>query len=404
MNWLLFREESRSGQFEIRKGVEGQVQILTGDPFVVAMIESTNPIQEFWFRIPCYKDSKVIGICNFDVSEMGTSKYVCKTIPISGSPDCGTITASICWVTPTHMPLLDQTTIDYPAAFVIGHRGSGSNRIRHEFLENSMKSFEAATENNANFIEFDVQMTKDVVPVVFHDLAGILAKDPIPEVEPPHEITNDGYSRYAIKQLTEAEFRRTGLMTEYDTERSTLVDLLISLPLSVGFDVELKYPSLTKFNQSIPYFDINQFVDEILEVIVKHAKTRQIFFSSFDPFVCAMLRLKQKKWPVMQLFNRKKRWCELDTSMSWRMNSIAVLHRNIGVQGFIIDSDNLMQEPDLIPSLTGQGFIVCSYGTLNNRREGIEGQLSLGVRGICTDDVPLAHAVIDEHLKRTVVS
>jgi glycerophosphoryl diester phosphodiesterase len=176
----------------------------------------------------------------------------------------------------------------------------------------------------------------------------------------------------------------------------------VSLPVSVGFDVELKYPSIEKLNRIVPYTDMNPFVDGVLDVMSKHAGNRHVFFSSFDPFVCAMLRLKQNRWPVMQLFNLKKRWVEIQ-AMTSRIMSLAALHRVIGVEGFVIDSVHLMMAKDVITSLKDQGFMICTYGNLNNTRDGIEEQLALGVRGICTDQIGMCRTTVQDYLNKLFV-
>ena len=54
----------------------------------------------------------------------------------------------------------------------IGHRGSGMTtnpNQKHIFVENTLLSFFAAKKSGSDFIEFDVQLTKDLVPVIAHD-------------------------------------------------------------------------------------------------------------------------------------------------------------------------------------------------------------------------------------------
>ena len=53
-----------------------------------------------------------------------------------------------------------------------GHRGSGKNMIgkkRLQIGENTVQSFMTAVQHGASFLEFDVQLTKDLVPVIYHD-------------------------------------------------------------------------------------------------------------------------------------------------------------------------------------------------------------------------------------------
>ena len=55
---------------------------------------------------------------------------------------------------------------------VVGHRGSGANTALHDHLqigENTMQSFLSAVASGASCVEFDVQLTKDLAPVIFHD-------------------------------------------------------------------------------------------------------------------------------------------------------------------------------------------------------------------------------------------
>ncbi|KAK8126505.1 uncharacterized protein PG998_002264 [Apiospora kogelbergensis] len=59
-------------------------------------------------------------------------------------------------------------------AQVIGHRGLGLNENelrRLQIGEHTLLSLESALDNGADFIEFDVQVTRDQVPVIYHDWA-----------------------------------------------------------------------------------------------------------------------------------------------------------------------------------------------------------------------------------------
>lgn len=79
------------------------------------------------------------------------------------------------WFFLTKIPfvvLIVLTLVNVPAIEATGygsimgaHRGDSI-----EFIENTTEAFEAAVEKDIyEFIEFDVQYTKDDVPVVFHD-------------------------------------------------------------------------------------------------------------------------------------------------------------------------------------------------------------------------------------------
>ena len=71
-----------------------------------------------------------------------------------------------------------RTDTASPMLVVVGHRGCGKNRMlprggvpdgRSSIRENTIVSFNLAARNGAQFVEFDVQVTKDGVPIIFHD-------------------------------------------------------------------------------------------------------------------------------------------------------------------------------------------------------------------------------------------
>lgn len=57
----------------------------------------------------------------------------------------------------------------------VGHRGSGSSfkldepKNCAEVRENTIASMKTAIEHGADFVEFDVQLSKDLVPIIYHD-------------------------------------------------------------------------------------------------------------------------------------------------------------------------------------------------------------------------------------------
>ncbi|AMD19633.1 HCL518Cp [Eremothecium sinecaudum] len=71
---------------------------------------------------------------------------------------------------------------------VIGHRGLGKNMNSEKSLqlgENTVESFIAAASLGASYVEFDVQLTKDDIPVVYHDF--LVAESGVDI--PMHELT-----------------------------------------------------------------------------------------------------------------------------------------------------------------------------------------------------------------------
>ena len=395
MHHLIISEESRTGDFEIRKGVYGKLEIVSSSPLVAGIVESETPSDDFSFTLPCYKDGKQAGSCHFNIDKMDASKFMLTTLNFEGSVHNASITFAICWVTPYHKKLGEPDVIEFPKAWAIGHRGSGSNRVVKKYMENSMKGFAAAADAGADFVEFDIQLTKDGTPVIYHDLAGVLREDPIPGMDAPQQVMPDGRNRYTIQQFTEEQFRKSGLLTEYNTERPTFEDLLTKLPSSLGFDVEMKYPSPLKKNVTIPFADMNEYVDTVLDVMDKHGHGRKMFFSSFNPFICMMLKLKQKKWPVMQLFEMKKSYGSVE-GLTQRILTVAQVHTHLGTEGFVLHAEDFVNLPDVVKSLLDKNFVLNTFGDMNNTKDGIVRQLNMGIRGICTDNMKLCRQVLDE--------
>ncbi|MBL0331322.1 MAG: hypothetical protein IPP65_00480 [Chlorobi bacterium] len=53
--------------------------------------------------------------------------------------------------------------------YIVGHRGGGRNSDLHPFSENSIQMINFASALGANGVEIDIRLTKDKVPVLYHD-------------------------------------------------------------------------------------------------------------------------------------------------------------------------------------------------------------------------------------------
>ncbi|CCE64664.1 hypothetical protein TPHA_0I01580 [Tetrapisispora phaffii CBS 4417] len=108
------------------------------------------------------------------------SLYEKETIPILAKNSLellGHIIFEYMTVNPFHHPnMLFRKTERYWKSListrVIGHRGLGKNVNTNKTLqlgENTVESFIAASSLGASYVEFDVQLTKDNIPVIYHD-------------------------------------------------------------------------------------------------------------------------------------------------------------------------------------------------------------------------------------------
>ncbi|XP_011186431.2 glycerophosphocholine phosphodiesterase GPCPD1 [Zeugodacus cucurbitae] len=195
----------------------------------------------------------------------------------------------------------------------IGRRGIGASyNAEAPFVENTIASFLYAHQFKADMVELDVQLTRDYVPVVWHDFGFKTA----PKGRIVEGVEDLDY--VLIKDLTYKQLKSSrvfaiedGEIYEYTnynvrnvsvTERIfvTLREVFEIVPTPLGLDIEIKWPQslISGALESVQTLGKNRFVDIILKTTVKYGCGRPLFFSSFDADICTMLRLKQNVFPV----------------------------------------------------------------------------------------------------------
>uniref|UniRef100_A0AAF5Q5Q9 GP-PDE domain-containing protein n=1 Tax=Wuchereria bancrofti TaxID=6293 RepID=A0AAF5Q5Q9_WUCBA len=209
----------------------------------------------------------------------------------------------------------------------VGHRGMGNSYTKmNAGRENTIHSLNTAAKRGADYVEFDVQLSKDKIAVIFHDFHVLVtvAKRRTPRLESqPPEAAND-YHEIAVKDLrlkqlqllrlehykaqTQTKQNYTKVSAEADEQDErlpfpALVDALRQVDSSVGFNIEIKYPMMQKngLHECENYFERNDYIDIILNDVLESAGDRRIVFSSFDPDCCALLAAKQHLYPVLFL-------------------------------------------------------------------------------------------------------
>ncbi|XP_013098510.2 glycerophosphocholine phosphodiesterase GPCPD1 [Stomoxys calcitrans] len=229
---------------------------------------------------------------------------------------------------------LANSTVDFRTSFTeywrgnwthleAGHRGLGKSLKETTnaapIMENTVATMIATGEMGADIVEFDVQLTKDLVPIIFHDFYVYVC------IESKTPTSKDDLIQVLIKDVTYEQLRDLttyqlvgSKIVEYASHNSvedenhrlfpTFEDFLTKVNKSVGFDIEIKWPQLKKNGEweSVQTIDKNVFVDSILQVMMKHGCGRLSFFTSFDADICSMLRYKQNMYPVMFLSSSKE--------------------------------------------------------------------------------------------------
>lgn len=199
----------------------------------------------------------------------------------------------------------------------VGHRGTGTSfkvTSGGSIRENTIASLKRAGESGAHFVEFDVQLSKDLHPVIYHDYrvyvslkkkATIDANDML-EL-PMRELTLEQLKNLKVYHVVEGRTREPKFFDEDLADHQPFPELSEALTVideKIGFNIEIKWAQLLedgRYEDDLASIDKNLYVDRILEVVLDKGGSRRIVFSCFDADVCVMLRNKQNIYPVMFL-------------------------------------------------------------------------------------------------------
>ncbi|KAF2652849.1 glycerophosphocholine phosphodiesteras-like protein Gde1 [Lophiostoma macrostomum CBS 122681] len=332
------------------------------------------------------------------------------------------------------------------STMVIGHRGLGKNtgsRTSLQLGENTLQSFIAAANLGAAYVEFDVQLTKDHVPVIYHDFlvseTGIDA--------PVHLLTleqflhvSEGQTPRESRPTSPVETRKSDngngtkqaqrRMRSYSvdiskqknihthhsmelTERmkhtrdfkikgykgnsrgnfiqapfTTLEEMFKKLPESTGFNIEMKYPMLheSEEHEMDQYaVELNSFVDTVLKTVYDLAGDRNVIFSSFNPDICLMLSFKQPSIPILFLTDAGTSPVG-DVRAASLQEAIRFASR-WNLLGVVSAADPLVKCPRLVRVVKESGLVCVSYGTLNNDPQNVQLQSDAGIDAVIVDSV-----------------
>ncbi|XP_041369767.1 glycerophosphocholine phosphodiesterase GPCPD1-like [Gigantopelta aegis] len=284
----------------------------------------------------------------------------------------------------------------------IGHRGMGVSQKHIELVhENTLASFSAAAIHGADMVEFDVMLTKDHEPLVFHDYTVHLSyKKGFDEEAQLFEIP--------IKDLTLAQLHsmklsqpccvagsQIDLSKENDEQKKpfpTLKQVLLEADKRLAFFMEVKHP-LTVESGKVEldqYFDHNLHIDKILEVVFNYAGSRKIVFASFDADACIILQQKQNRYPVMFLTcGQTVRW-EPYKDFRCRNFPVAISFAlSEGLMGVGLNLEIVLQDKDMsvMKKAHETGLVTFVWGEEANNKEMIKQLRRHGADGIIYDRI-----------------
>ena len=332
--------------------------------------------------------------------------------------DIGTVNFNFLIITPFSHPDLGvgakQTYWkELSSTMVIGHRGLGKNLTTNKSLqlgENTIQSFIAAANLGANYVEFDVQLTKDHVPVIYHDFlvseTGIDAPVHALTLEQflhvssvtPHSSRSPSPTRISQLKLLRGSDRPRSLsqgdvlpsldMAEkmkhtkdfkakgykantrgnfIQAPFTTLEEMFRKLPEDVGFNIEFKYPMYHETEEQdmgSVVVELNSFVDSVLKVVYDLGKKRNIIFSSFHPDICLLLSFKQPNIPILFLTDAGKLPVG-DVRATSLQEAIRFANR-WNLLGLVCEAEVLCNSPRLVRVVKDSGLVCVSYGLSNN--------------------------------------
>ncbi len=163
---------------------------------------------------------------------------------------------------------------------IIGHRGAPC-----EAPENTLVSFRKASERGAKWVELDVQLSSDGIPIVIHD-------NTLDRTTDGSGLVGD-HSLKALKNLDAGSWFSSSFI---DTKIPTLEEALdLCLVLDLGLNIEIK-----------PLFsEDTETAQKVLELVETraHSLRKRLIFSSFEIASLETLRNTDSSWPRGYLIN-----------------------------------------------------------------------------------------------------
>ncbi|KAK6506423.1 Glycerophosphocholine phosphodiesterase [Arthrobotrys conoides] len=319
---------------------------------------------------------------------------------------------------------------------IIGHRGLGKNIVERKSLqlgENTLQSFISAANLGAKYVEFDVQLTKDHVPVLYHDF---LVSETGIDV-PVHSLTLEQFLHLSEQQMGSSRpvspalsdkpgdkglprrFRSLSVGSSSDDRTvdllekmkftkalktkgfnantrgsqiqgpfQTLEGVFKNLPKDIGFNIELKYPMLDEAQaEEMDHLgiELNTWLDKILKIVYDHGEGRDIIFSSFHPDICLMASFKQPSIPV--LFLTEGGTAFMSDIRASSLKEAIKFASQWNLIGIVSAAEPLVRCPRLIRVVKETGLVCVTYGTLNNDPENVKIQASQGIDAVIVDNV-----------------
>uniref|UniRef100_A0A0D3CT71 glycerophosphodiester phosphodiesterase n=1 Tax=Brassica oleracea var. oleracea TaxID=109376 RepID=A0A0D3CT71_BRAOL len=218
-------------------------------------------------------------------------------------------------MSPSGLDLSEPKPFKMPGFSVIGHRGNGMNVLQSSdrrtrgFKENSILSFNSAAKFPIDFIEFDVQVTKDDCPVIFHDDFIYSQENGIVNESRVTDLSLSEFLLYGPQKEAEKTGKtlmrksKEGQVLKWEVDSDdplcTLQEAFERVEHSLGFNIELKFDNQVVYEREF----LVHVLRTVLQVVFDYAQDRPVIFSSFQPDAAQLVRELQNTYPVFFLTN-----------------------------------------------------------------------------------------------------
>ncbi|XP_055856050.1 putative glycerophosphocholine phosphodiesterase GPCPD1 homolog 2 [Episyrphus balteatus] len=187
------------------------------------------------------------------------------------------------------------------------HRGVGQSFGTAEnaapVTENTIKTMKEALIQGADMVEFDVQLTKNNQLMIYHDYVTYTSK------KGKKPTKKEDLTKVFIADTTYEELKNLETyhfvneeLVKYPTHNEetdedkrlfpSFEDLLTKVNKNLSYDIEIKQPLYHSF-------DKNEYVDIILDVMLRKGCGRLSIFSSINTDLLTLIQFKQNMHPVM---------------------------------------------------------------------------------------------------------
>ena len=239
--------------------------------------------------------------------------------------------------------------------YVIGHRGSGYA------IENTFEAVEKANDYGSDFAEIDIQLSKDGIPIVYHDTT----------------MSRLSHVSTSVSQMTAQQFEDTTLQYEKYTAQPTTLEHLIQKMQDHHFNIKL----LIEFKADPENY--REMVNQVVKIVNQyHMGSQTMFMSLHYPTVSYLHHLYPEWWIGYCIYGSIG---DIDASI-WNMDI-----------DFLAIEEN-RASTSLIQKAISQ-MIPIYIWTVDNEKK-MKQYLDMGVSGIITNDPDLGRQAIDAYLQK----